>query len=293
MGTRETPPVSGSSLEGAGVALEVGLAEAIALPVVAEAEALVVALVEAEALEMGLAVASSSIPDRRSHGRLYLDRLRPGRPYPYRQRPCRLTGPLRRVRRPTRPTPPTRLAIRIYARSLLVFACTFTVRMHHAKPLALYKFMGLSRLRGRRGRSGGDLSRVALRMYGGKIRAWFGGANGNKGGSVGARSRFRKSLTEESRVLSDSSNGYGSVLVAAVLAALVVVWAATNLLSGGRASRCWSRTKRWVGRRRPRPSLVCSPPSCSDCSWLMPWGGVPAGWRGVGGPGTGTPRVWV
>src|SRR5215217_1935126 len=105
--------------------------------------------------------------------------------------------------------------------------------MHHAKPLDLYKFMGLSRLRGRRGRSGGDLSRVALRMYGGKIRAWFGGANGNKGGSVGARSRFRKSLTEESRVLSDSSNGYGSVLVAAVLAALVVVWAAANLLSGG------------------------------------------------------------
>ena len=70
-------------------------------------------------------------------------------------------------------------------------------------------------------------------MYGGKIRAWFGGANGNKGVSVGAKSRFRKSLTEESRVLSDSSNGYGSVLVAAVLAALVVVWAATNLLSGG------------------------------------------------------------
>jgi hypothetical protein len=62
MGTRETPPVSGSSLEGAGVALEVGLAEAIALPVVAEAEALVVALVEAEALETGLAVASSFIP---------------------------------------------------------------------------------------------------------------------------------------------------------------------------------------------------------------------------------------
>jgi hypothetical protein len=50
---------------------------------------------------------------------------------------------------------------------------------------------------------------------------------------VGAKSRFRRSLTEESRVLSDSSNGYGSVLVVAVLAALVVVWAATNLLSGG------------------------------------------------------------
>ena len=50
---------------------------------------------------------------------------------------------------------------------------------------------------------------------------------------MGARSRFRKSLTEESRVLSGSPSAHGSVLVAAVLAALVVVWAAANLLSGG------------------------------------------------------------
>jgi hypothetical protein len=34
-------------------------------------------------------------------------------------------------------------------------------------------------------------------------------------------------------VLSNSSNGYGSVPVAAALAVLVVAWAAVNLLSGG------------------------------------------------------------
>jgi hypothetical protein len=54
-GTRENPPVSGSSLEGEAVgllvALEVGLAEA-----------LLDALGEAEALETGLVVALSSIP---------------------------------------------------------------------------------------------------------------------------------------------------------------------------------------------------------------------------------------
>jgi signal transduction histidine kinase len=43
----------------------------------------------------------------------------------------------------------------------------------------------------------------------------------------------RESTTAEQPSLSGSLSGYGSVLGAAVLAALVVVWAAANLLSGG------------------------------------------------------------
>jgi signal transduction histidine kinase len=50
---------------------------------------------------------------------------------------------------------------------------------------------------------------------------------------VGAKDHTRKSTTAEPPSLSGSLSDYGSVLVAAVLAALVVVWAATNLLSGG------------------------------------------------------------
>jgi signal transduction histidine kinase len=50
---------------------------------------------------------------------------------------------------------------------------------------------------------------------------------------VGTKSRFRKSVTGESPVLSGSSDGYGSLLFAAALAALVVAWAAWNLWSGG------------------------------------------------------------
>jgi signal transduction histidine kinase len=46
-------------------------------------------------------------------------------------------------------------------------------------------------------------------------------------------SRLRKSITGKSEALSGSSNDYGSVLFAAALAALVVAWAALNLLSGG------------------------------------------------------------
>jgi signal transduction histidine kinase len=59
------------------------------------------------------------------------------------------------------------------------------------------------------------------------------GADGNKGGLVATKSRFQNSVTEEAQILSGSSNGYGSVLFAAALAALVVAWAALNLLSGG------------------------------------------------------------
>jgi signal transduction histidine kinase len=50
---------------------------------------------------------------------------------------------------------------------------------------------------------------------------------------LGAKSRFRKSGAAEPPVLSGSSDGYGSLLVAAVLAVLVVAWAAWNLWSGG------------------------------------------------------------
>ena len=50
---------------------------------------------------------------------------------------------------------------------------------------------------------------------------------------MGAKSRFRKSVTGESPVLPSSSDGYGSLLFAAALAVLVVAWAAVNLWSGG------------------------------------------------------------
>ena len=50
---------------------------------------------------------------------------------------------------------------------------------------------------------------------------------------MGAKSRFRRSVTGESPVLSGSSDGYGSLLAAAALAVLVVAWAAWNLWSGG------------------------------------------------------------
>jgi hypothetical protein len=59
------------------------------------------------------------------------------------------------------------------------------------------------------------------------------GADGDKGGSAGAKSRFRGSMKARPPDLPGSLGGFRSVLVAAVLAALVVVWAATNLLSGG------------------------------------------------------------
>jgi hypothetical protein len=59
------------------------------------------------------------------------------------------------------------------------------------------------------------------------------GADGGKGGSVGTKSRFPKSVTGEPPALSNSSNGYGSLSVAAALAVLVVAWAVVNLWSGG------------------------------------------------------------
>jgi hypothetical protein len=59
------------------------------------------------------------------------------------------------------------------------------------------------------------------------------GVDGGKGGSVGTRSCFPKSVTGGPPVLSNSPNGRGSLLVAAALAVLIVVWAAANLWSGG------------------------------------------------------------
>src|SRR5215208_4682848 len=59
------------------------------------------------------------------------------------------------------------------------------------------------------------------------------GADGDKGGSVGAKSRFPESTTAMLPVLPDPSRGYGGVLVAAMLAVFVVAWAATNLFFGG------------------------------------------------------------
>jgi signal transduction histidine kinase len=50
---------------------------------------------------------------------------------------------------------------------------------------------------------------------------------------LGAKGHSRESTTVEPPRLSGSLSGYTSVLVAAVLAALVVVWAATNLVLGG------------------------------------------------------------
>jgi len=58
-------------------------------------------------------------------------------------------------------------------------------------------------------------------------------ADVDKGGSVGAKSRFPESATAMLPVPSDSSRGYRSVLVAAMLAVFVVAWAATNLVLGG------------------------------------------------------------
>jgi hypothetical protein len=59
------------------------------------------------------------------------------------------------------------------------------------------------------------------------------GAEDRRGGSVGAKDHSRESMTVESPSLSGSLSGNSSVLVAAVLAALVVAWAATNLVLGG------------------------------------------------------------
>jgi signal transduction histidine kinase len=73
-------------------------------------------------------------------------------------------------------------------------------------------------------------------MYGRETTLWspfLKGAEDRRGGSLGAKGHSRESTTVELTRLSDSLSGNSSVLVAAVLAALVVVWAATNLALGG------------------------------------------------------------
>ena len=50
---------------------------------------------------------------------------------------------------------------------------------------------------------------------------------------MGAKSRFRKGVSEVSQVPLGSPNGYVSLLFAAALAVCVVAWATTSLLSGG------------------------------------------------------------
>jgi hypothetical protein len=92
-----------------------------------------------------------------------------------------------------------------------------------------------------------DLQRVTLRMYRRETTLWspfLRGAQDCRGGSVGAKGHSRESVTVEPPSLSGSLSGNRSVLVAAVLAALVVAWAATNLVLGGEGLRYSSRT-RW------------------------------------------------
>ena len=54
-----------------------------------------------------------------------------------------------------------------------------------------------------------------------------------KGGQVVTRSRFSEGVTGGSPALLGSPKGYRSLLVAAALTVLVVVWASVNLWSGG------------------------------------------------------------
>src|SRR5215203_3666752 len=72
-------------------------------------------------------------------------------------------------------------------------------------------------------------------MYRRKTRTCFisNGADGDKGSSVVAKSRFRGSMKARPPGLPGSLGGLRSVLVAAVLAVFVVAWAATNLILGG------------------------------------------------------------
>src|SRR5215213_5731971 len=58
-------------------------------------------------------------------------------------------------------------------------------------------------------------------------------ADGDDGEQMDAKDRFRVRATAKPQVLPGSFGGRQSVLFAAVLAALIVVWAATNLFSGG------------------------------------------------------------
>src|SRR5215217_6928097 len=81
-----------------------------------------------------------------------------------------------------------------------------------------------------------NLQSVTLRMYRREITLWSSfltDAEAHRGGSVGAKGHSREGMTVGPPRLSGSLSGNSSVLVAAVLAALVVAWAATNLVLGG------------------------------------------------------------
>src|SRR5919112_853086 len=81
-----------------------------------------------------------------------------------------------------------------------------------------------------------DLQRITLRMYRRETTLWspfLKGTEHCRGVSLGAKGHSRESMTMEPPSLSGSLSGNSSVLVAAVLAALVVAWAATKLVLGG------------------------------------------------------------
>ena len=134
-------------------------------------------------------------------------------------------------------------------------------------------------------------------MYGRETTLWspfLKGAEDCRGGSVGAKGHSRESTTVEPPSLSGSLSGNSSVLVAAVLAALVVVWAAANLVVGGRGL-CGARLGQgggWGGGglgsgpslRRPRPRSVPGRRRGLAC---------PLGSGRIGGPGPGTLRIRV
>src|SRR5918997_2472211 len=73
-------------------------------------------------------------------------------------------------------------------------------------------------------------------MYGRETTLWspfLKGAEDCRGGSLGEKGHSRESMTVEPPSLWGSLSGNSSVLVAGALAALVVAWAATNLVLGG------------------------------------------------------------
>ena len=100
-----------------------------------------------------------------------------------------------------------------------------------ARPIQSYGYFATSRTADR---SGGSIFRAppcVCTVAGQELG--LEGTDGNKGGPVGAMSRFRKSIAGKPQTLSGSPNDYKSVLFAAALAVLVVAWAASNLSSGG------------------------------------------------------------
>ena len=111
---------------------------------------------------------------------------------------------------------------------------------------------------------------------------------------MGAKSRIGESVSEEPKVLLGSSNGYVSLLFAAALAALVVAWAAANLLSGGEGFAVPVSDKVMGGEEaasalaRLFAALVLGLFLADAVGWRARW---VAG--GAGSPWPGTPRIRV